>query len=115
MRWASGFATGIVALVCAEVIAWGVVVAAPYRDAYREFQAELPAVTRVELSPAWIFALVAVLGLGAAGLNMTTRLSERARTVALAVLSVLAVALAVGTAWAGVYPFAQLAGNISAG
>jgi hypothetical protein len=115
MRWASGFATGVVALVCAEVVAWGVIIAAPYRDAYREFRGELPAVTRVALSPGWMFALVAALALAAAGLNLTARLSERARTTALAVLSVVAVGLAVGTAWAGVYPFIQLAGTISAG
>ena len=70
MRFASGFATGIIALVCAEVIAWGVVVAAPYREVYREFQGELPAVTRVALSPGWIFAVVAALGLAAAGLGL---------------------------------------------
>ena len=115
MRWASGFATGVVALVCAELVAWGVIVAAPYRDAYREFQGELPAMTRVALSPGWIVALVAVVGLGAAGLNVTARLSERGRATALALLAVVAVGLAIGTAWAGVYPFAQLAGTISAG
>ncbi|HTM19783.1 MAG TPA: hypothetical protein VL172_04725 [Kofleriaceae bacterium] len=115
MRWASGFATGVVALVCAELVAWGVIIAAPYREAYREFQDELPALTRTALSPAWILGLVAALALTTAGLNLTARLSERARITALAVLSVLAVALAIGTAWAGVYPFAQLAGRISAG
>ncbi|HEU5058857.1 MAG TPA: hypothetical protein VFU21_20125 [Kofleriaceae bacterium] len=115
MRFASGFATGMVALVCAEVIAWGVVVAAPYRDAYREFHAQLPAITRVALSPSWIFGLVAVLALAAAGLNVSARLSETARARVLAALAVLAVALAVGTAWAGVYPFTRLAGTISAG
>jgi hypothetical protein len=115
MRWVCGFATGVVALVSAEMIAWGVFVAAPYREAYREFQGELPAVTRVALSPGWIFALVATLALAAAGLNLTARLSERARATALAALAVLAVGLAIGTAWAGVYPFAQLAGTISAG
>ena len=115
MRWVCGFATGMVALVSAELIAWGVVVAAPYRDAYREFQGELPAVTRVALSPGWIWALVAALALSAAGLNLTARLSERARANSLAVLAALAVGLAIGTAWAGVYPFTQLAGTISAG
>ena len=115
MRFASGFATGVVALVCAEIIAWGVIVAAPYREVYREFQGDLPAVTRVALSPGWIFGLVAALGLAAAGLNLSSRWSERARAVALGVLAAVAVGLAIGTAWAGVYPFAQLAGTISAG
>jgi hypothetical protein len=114
MRFASGFATGVVALVCAEIIAWGVIVAAPYRDLYREFQGELPAVTRLALSPGWIAALVAALALAAAGLNVTARPSERARATALAALAVLAVGLAIGTAWAGVYPVTQLAGRISA-
>jgi hypothetical protein len=115
MRWVSGFATGVVALVCAEVVAWGVIVAAPYRSVYREFQGELPAVTRVALSPGWIFGLVAVLGLACAGVNVTARLSERTRASALAVLAVLAIGLAIGTAWAGVYPVVQLSGTISAG
>ena len=115
MRFASGFATGVIALVCAEVIAWGVVVAAPYREVYREFQGELPAVTRVAVSPGWIFAVVAALGLAAAGLNLWWRWSERSRVVALGVLAAVAVGLAIGTAWAGVYPFAQLTGTISAG
>jgi hypothetical protein len=115
MRFASGFATGVVALVCAEVIAWGVVVAAPYREAYREFQGELPAVTRVALCPGWVFGLAAGLALAAAVLNLSWRGTERVRAIALAALAVLAVGLAIGTAWAGVYPFTQLAGNISAG
>jgi hypothetical protein len=115
MRFASGFATGVVALICTEVIAWGVIVAAPYRSMYGEFKAELPAVTRVALSPGWIFGLVAVLGLACAAVNVSARLSERTRASALAVMAVLAVGLAIGTAWAGVYPVSQLAGNISAG
>lgn len=114
MRFASGFATGVVALVCAEIIAWGVVVAAPYRDAYREFQSELPAITRVALSPVWIFGVVAALALAAAALNLSSRVSERTRAGALSVLAVVAVGVAIGTAFAGVWPFAQLAGNIRA-
>ena len=115
MRWVCGFATGVVALICAEMIAWGVIVAAPYRDLYRDFQGELPAITRVALSPGWLVALVAALALAAAGLNVAARPSERARGTALAALAVLAVGLAIGTAWAGVYPVTQLAGRISAG
>lgn len=114
MRFASGFATGVVALVCAEVIAWGVVIAAPYREAYREFQHQLPAMTRLALSPGWIFGLAAGLALAATALNLAWRGSERARAIALSALAVAAVGLAIGTAFAGVYPFAQLAGNISA-
>jgi hypothetical protein len=114
MRFAAGFATGIIALVCAELIAWGVVIAAPYRDAYREFQSQLPAVTRLALSPLWIAGLAGGLGLAAAALNLYWRGAERARAIVLAALAVLAVGLAIGTAWAGVYPFTQLAGNISA-
>ena len=115
MRWASGFATGVVAVVSAEVIAWGVIVAAPYRDAYREFQGELPAMTRVALSPGWIFGLAAGLVLAATALNLTRRGSERTRSVALGALALTALGLALWTAWAGVYPFTQLAGTISAG
>lgn len=115
MRWTSGFATGVVALVCAELAAWGIVIAAPYRDAYREFQAELPAVTRVALSPGWIVGLALALAMAAAGLNLTWRWSERSRAIALASVAALAVGLAIATAFAGVYPFARLAGNISAG
>jgi len=114
MRFAAGFATGIIALVCAELVAWGVVIAAPYRDAYREFHSQLPAVTEVALSPGWIIGLVGGLAVAAAALNLSWRGSERVRAIALAALAVLAVALAIATAWAGVYPFAQLAGNISA-
>lgn len=115
MRWASGFATGVVALVCAEMIAWGVLVAAPYRDLYREFQGELPAMTRVALAAGWIFGLVAGLALAAAGLNLWWRWSERSRAVALASLAVVALGLAAGTAWAGALPLTQLSGRISAG
>jgi hypothetical protein len=114
MRWVCGFATGVVALVCVEVIAWGAVVAAPYRDVYREFGGQLPAVTRAALSPGWMFGLVAALALAAAGLNLTARLSERARAITLSVLAALSVGLAVATAWAGVYPVTQLSGTISA-
>lgn len=113
MRYAAGFATGIIALVCAELVAWGVVVAAPYREAYREFEGQLPAVTRVALSPGWILGLAAGLALAAAALNRSWRGPERARAIALAALAVVAVGLAIATAWAGFYPFAQLAGNIS--
>src|SRR5688572_29943519 len=98
MRFASGFATGVVALVCVEVVAWGVTVAAPYRNVYREFQGELPAMTRVALSPGWIFGLVASVALAAAALNLWWRGSERSRAVALAALAVLALAMAIGTA-----------------
>jgi hypothetical protein len=115
VRFASGFATGVVALVCVELAAWAVVVAAPYREAYGEFQRELPAVTRVALSAGWILGLAGGLALGAVALNLSWRGAERTRAIALAVLAVIAVGLAIGTAFAGVYPFAQLAGNISAG
>ena len=114
MRYASGFASGIIALVAAEVVAWGIIVSAPYRDAYRDFTSELPAITRLALSPGWIFGLAAGLLLVTLGLNLWPRLSERSRAIALASLAVLAVGLAIGTAFAGVYPIAQLAGNISA-
>lgn len=115
MRWASGFATGVVALVCAELIVWAVVVASPYRDAYREFESELPTITRMALSPGWIFGLVAGLALAATGLNLIRRASEKVRATALGVLAVTAIGLALWTAYAGIYPFSQLAGNISAG
>jgi hypothetical protein len=114
MRYASGFASGIVALVAAAIVAWGVLVSAPYRETYREFGGELPAITRLALSPGWIFGLAAGLVLAAIGLNLTARLSERSRAIALATLAVLALGLAIGTAYAGVYPIAQLSGNISA-
>ena len=115
MRFASGFATGVIALVCAELVAWGVLVAAPYREVYFEFRGELPAMTRVALSPGWIAGVVVAAALAAAGLNLTQRWSERSRATALASLAALVLVLAIGTAYAGVYPFAQLSGRISAG
>jgi hypothetical protein len=114
MRWVSGFATGVVALVCAELIAWGVMVAASYRELYREFQGQLPAVTRVALSPLWIAGLAGGVGLAAAALNLYWRGAERARAIALAALAIVAIGLAIGTAWAAAYPLTQVAGNISA-
>ena len=113
-RYASGFFTGIIGLVCAEIVAWGVLVAPPYAQAYQEFRTSLPTITRLALSSAWLFGLVAALAAAALALNLSWRWSERSRSIALAVLAALAVGLAIGTAFAGVYPFVQLSGNIAA-
>jgi len=114
MRFVSGFASGVTALVFAELVAWGTVVAAPYRSAYVEFSDQLPPVTRLALSAGWIFGLAAGLALATTALNLWWRGSERSRAISLAALAALSLGLAVGTAYAGVYPSAQLAGRISA-
>lgn len=113
MSYWGGFFTGIVAVACCVLAGFAATLGPSFAVMYADFGAvEMPASTRLVLSPAWAPAILTAVVAAALMVNLRWPWSLLSRTITLAVIALVALALVAFTTVAAYLPITEVAGDI---